>query len=332
MIELWLEAGKCDRSVQTALEYAKAAVSVGASALKVQWYRPETVFTSTAPRYDKTSGPAKTQWEAEINPIYPYELWEPVIDYCRSQNIRFIPSVFDMEAVDVANKFELPVLKLASGDITYHELIRHASEGRQVALSTGAATLTEVEQAVNQLDLDRGRAHILMACHLEYPTPYHRANIARTYALQEFFPFMVPGFSDHTPGVDTIPLIVATGCQVIEKHFTLKQGLGYDSDFALSPDEARNAVLKIEGTVGVMGDSVIEPDEHEMAAREGARRSPYLAVDVPAGRIITSQDVVMLRPDYGVSPQQAARYYGRSFPEDLPKEGRLPVDQTALQG
>jgi sialic acid synthase SpsE len=326
MIELWAEAGPCDKSIDRALEYADAVHQAGAQALKVQWYNPDKVFAPNAPRYDNTSGDATTQNEAAANPIYPYHLWEPVIDKCRTLGIRFIPSVFDLEAVDVANEFELPVLKIASGDITYHELIREASKGRQVALSTGASTGEEILAATNQLDHSQPDVnHILMACHLEYPTPYHRANLARSFALQINFPHLVPGFSDHTPGIDTIPLMVATGVQVIEKHFTLAQGLGYDSDFALSPVELRNAVLKIEGTVAVMGDSDITPDEFELPAREGARRSPYLARDIPAGQVLTADDLVILRPDYGISPQEAARYVGRSFEENLLAGGRLPV-------
>lgn len=326
MIELWAEAGPAGKSVDSALEHARAVAEAGASALKVQWYQPDTVFSKNAPRYDNTSGSAKTQNEAGADPLYPYERWEPVIDYCRSQNLRFIPSVFDLEAVDVANKFELPVLKLASGDITYHELLRYASDGRQVALSTGASTHIEIEQAVNQLDFSHANtAHILMACHLEYPTPYHRANIARSFALQAIFPFMVPGFSDHTPGIDTIPLIVATGCQVIEKHFTLEANQGYDSDFALTPVDLRNAVHKIQGTTGVMGDSDLVPDDTEMAARQGARRSPYTIKHIPAGQVVEVDDLIMLRPDYGLTPQDGARYIGRSFEEDIPAGGQLPV-------
>jgi N-acetylneuraminate synthase len=324
MIELWAEAGKCGRNVDEALKFAESAVNNGASALKVQWYNPEAVFVPDAPRYDKTGGSATTQWEAEKDPLYPYELWEPVVDYCHSQNLRFIPSVFDKEAVDVADKFGLPTLKIASGDITYHELIRYASEGRQLALSTGASTLEEVELAVEQLDHTSG-FNILMACHLEYPTPYHRANIARTFVLQEHFPYMMPGFSDHTPGVDTIPLIVATGCQVIEKHFTLEKGKGYDSDFALDPAELLEASKKIQGTLSVMGDSYLSADPSEDAAREGARRSPYARNAIPAGQVIVFDDLVMLRPSYGPTPQQGSRFVGLSFEDDIPALGKFPV-------
>lgn len=321
MIELWAEAGSCDKSVAKALDYAEAVYKAGASALKVQWYTPETVFTPDAPRYDNTSGPASTQWEAGLNPIYPYNLWEPVIDFCRDKDIKFVPSVFDFEAIDVANEFELPILKIASGDLTYHKLIRAASDGRQVALSTGGATLDEVEAAYNNLS---NRTHILMACHLEYPTPYHRANLARSYALQYHFPMAVPGFSDHTPGIDTIPLITATGCQVIEKHFTLEADKGYDSDFALTPELLEEAVQKIQGTLGVMGDADLTPDAEEQAALAGARRSPYARVTIPANTTITSDKLIMLRPSYGPNPQDASKLIGRSFGFDIGPNEPLP--------
>lgn len=329
MIEFWAEAGPCEKSIDKALEYADAAYNNGATGLKVQWFTPEKIFTPDAPRYDNTGGEARSQWEAGVNSIYPYTRWEPVIEYCKEKDIKFIPSVFDLEAVEVANKYELPILKIASGDLTYHKLLREASDGRQVALSTGAATLDEVESAYNQLS---NRTHILMACHLEYPTPIERANIARTYALQFNFPMAVPGFSDHTPGLDAIPFIVASGCQVIEKHFTLEPNRGYDSDFALTPEQLRDAVIDIQSTLTIMGDANIEPDLWEMAAREGARRSPYAKVDIPAGTSITQDMFAMLRPCYGPGPAEAYRLIGRSFDFDIPAYGQLPIPGEGEDG
>lgn len=322
MIELWAEAGPCENDVDKALKHAEAAYTAGANALKVQWYRAETLTVPTASRYDNTSGPATNQYEMFLNSIYPYERWEPVIDYCKSVNLRFIPSVFDFEAVDVANKFELPLLKMASGEITNHSLLNYASEDRQLAISTGAATIEEVEQALTWVT--SGPETILMACHLQYPTPFASANIARTYVLQANFPYCIPGFSDHTEGVETIPLIVASGCQVIEKHFTLKAGQGYDSDFALDPTGLRNAVLKIQGTVAVMGNAELEPTAGELAARAGARRSPYARVAIPAGQEIRPEDIVNLRPFYGLDPMAAPRLVGRSFEHDTPAFGQFP--------
>jgi sialic acid synthase SpsE len=321
MIELWAEAGPCDKSIDKALLYAEKAAEAGANALKVQWYNPDTIFSPNAPRYDKTTGPALTQNAAAANPIYPYHLWDPVISRCAELNLRFIPSVFDFEAIEAANHYELPILKIASGDLTYHQLIKAASDGRQLAVSTGGATIEEVHAAVDHLEAN----HILMACHLEYPTPFVRANIARTYHLQMEFPHLIPGFSDHTPGYDTIPLFVAAGVQVIEKHFTLVPFKGYDSDFALTPIELRNVVNKIEGTITVMGNAEVSPTPEEGPAIVGARRSPYAARDIPSGHVITDDDLVCLRPNYGISPSQLSTYIGRSFEVDIPKGGQLPT-------
>lgn len=324
MVEIWAEAGPCDKSIDKALEYARRAAEAGAAALKVQWYNPEKVFAPNASRYDHTSGEAATQNEAAANPIYPYEEWLPVIEACRDLNIKFIPSVFDFEAVDVAHDLGLHWVKIASGDLTYHDMIRYAISAQlQLAVSTGAATYQEIRDMVDSTGLPS--YSVLMACHLEYPTPLHRANIARTYTLSEYFPQYVPGFSDHTPGIDSIPLIVATGCQVIEKHFTLAQGQGYDSDFALAPVDLRNAVLKAETTLRMMGNSDLVTSEGEQQARVGARRSPYPNKAIPAGTEIHSEDLTILRPFYGVEPQEWSRYVGRSFEFDIPAFGHLPV-------
>jgi sialic acid synthase SpsE len=319
-VELWAEAGPCDNSVEAALRYAQAVADSGASALKVQWYNADHLVVPHASRYDHTGGDETTQYEMFRKSIYPYTNWDPVIDLCKELGIRFIPSVFDFEGIDIANQYELPILKIASGDLTHHELINAAAAGRQVAISTGAASLPEVADALSNLE----GGHILMACHLEYPTPYHRANIARTYVLQDAFPYHVPGFSDHTPGVDTIPLIVATSCQIIEKHFTLEPFKGHDSDFALSPADLRNAWLKIEGTLAVMGDAEVSPDWDEGPALMGARRSPYPIRDIAPGETLEPGDLEVLRPYYGIDPWEVSKYYGRSFEFSIPKHGHLP--------
>lgn len=320
-VELWAEAGPCDKSVDAAMEYVRRTAEAGATALKVQWYNPETTFTPDAPRYDNTAGDAKTQWEAAANPIYPYGYWEPVIEACRDYNIKFIPSVFDFEAIDAAAHFGLHEVKIASGDLTYHSLVAYAAKNiPRLAISTGAATLEEIKATMEIV----GPGHILMACHLEYPTPLHRANIARSFMIQDYFREydITPGFSDHTPGINTIPLIVATGVGVIEKHFTLAQGRGYDSEFALAPVDLRNAVLSIDATLRIMGHSDLQPTAEEMAARQGARRSPYLARDIKAGETITESDIIVLRPNYGVDPEERG-FVGMVAERDMPKYSKV---------
>jgi sialic acid synthase SpsE len=302
MIELWAEAGPCDNDINKAIEYVHAVSGSGAQALKVQWYRPETLVTVGAERYDSTSGSAKTQRELFANSIYPYQRWKPVIDECRQQGIEFIPSVFDMEAVNVAAELGVKTLKIASGDITYLDLIKAAAnKAERIAISTGASTEAEIDAAVEAAD---SAAVTLMACHLQYPTPLESANVARIYAIGFYWPSCELGFSDHTPGIDTIPLAVAAGTQVIEKHFTLEANQGYDSDFALDPAGLRNAVLETQRTLTLMGDSDLAPTTGEQAGRLGARRSLVLTKSLKAGETPSPPDVAVLRPhrDGSVSP------------------------------
>ena len=319
MIEFWAEAGPCERSVQKAIEYVHAAREAGASALKVQWYRPETLVQSNTPRYDNTSGDAKTQGAAFSNSIYPYERWGPVIEECQSQGLEFIPAVFDIEAVQVAKEFELRTIKIASGDITYLDLIEKAAAGQdRIAISTGASTLDEVGRAMKAASSDRSPPEIiLLACHSEYPTPAERANIARTFALQGTFPDATPGFSDHTAGIGTIPLMVAAGVFIIEKHFTLEANQGYDSDFALTPSELRNAILSTQRTVAMMGDGALIPTEGETAARFGARRSLVLTESLSVGTVLAPHHLIALRPHQDAAPSPAERIIGRRLNRDL---------------
>ena len=320
MIEFWAEAGPCENSTKKAIKYVRAAKEAGASALKVQWYRPETIASPTALRYDHTSGPGETQRETFANSIYPYERWEPVIEEARLLDLEFIPAVFDLEAVEVAKTYGLKTIKIASGDITYHELIEAAALSQpRLAISTGGSFLPEIKSAVAIAEA----AHqvVLLACHLEYPTPLEQANIGRIWALQQEFhwPWVISGFSDHTPGISTIPLAVAAGVSVIEKHFTLEANHGYDSDFALTPNDLRNAILSIQRTVAMMGDASLEPTQGEAAARLGARRSLVLTKSLKAGSALNADDLSALRPHVEEAPTPAERgqVIGRAIKSDM---------------
>lgn len=331
MIEVWAEAGPCDNSVAAALQYVDAVHQAGAAAIKVQWYNADTLVTPDAPRYDNTSGKETTQYAMFKKGIYPYERWESVISRSRDLGIEFIPSVFDHEAIEYAEDAGIKTIKIASGDITYLNLIRHASSfAERIAISTGASTLDEVADALDAVQ--PGCEAILMACHLEYPTPLTRANIARTYDLQQNFPDCVPGFSDHTPGIASFPLIAATGCQVIEKHFTLEAGKGYDSDFALTPADLRNGVLSLERTLALMGDIALSPTPEEAAGRQGARRSLYTRRAIPAGQTVNADDIAVLRPGGGLHPEDKPLLAGMAPLVDLPKFHQLAWADFGIPG
>ena len=302
-MEFWSEIGAGDGSVDYALTAARVVSASGGSALKVQWLHPKDIFTRSAPRYDNTSGEWATQfagYEGSRN-IYPYGMWEPVIDQCRALDLEFIPAVFSKQAVTVASEMSLPHVKVASGDITHFSLIDQIGrEGfPRVTISTGASTPAEIERAVEWLRAAGWSGELtLLACHLQYPSRVVNAHLGRIIALRDLFPRDVRiGYSDHTPGIDTIPVALSFGAQVVEKHFSLhpKSG-GGDHDFAIGPEELAAAVQLSQYLLEMIGNVEIEVSPGEAAAREGARRSLFAVRDLVAGEQLTADDVVALRP------------------------------------
>lgn len=303
-MDFWCEIGAADGSVEYALTAARVASASGASALKVQWLKPERIFHPEATRYDNTSGEWMYQadgYSADRN-IYPHQDWQPVIDQCEALGLEFIPAVFDSFAAHTAHDMGLDHVKIASGDITNQYLIKEVANigFGQVTLSTGAATREEIIRAVNWLQ--EGNAPMgdltLLACHLQYPSAVEAAHLGRIIALRDMYDRGVRiGYSDHTPGIDTVPVALAFGAQVIEKHFSLHPGEGGgDHDFAIGPEEL-SAATQLQQYLYAMIDNVeIEPTPGEAAARQGARRSLYAAHDIKAGSKLEPSDIRVLRP------------------------------------
>lgn len=311
-MEIWCEAGTCEGELAYALQAADAVAKSGGDALKVQWFRPDTLVTKDAVRYDRTPGATHTTQQEMLGKVLRYDQWGPVIDRCRERGIKFIPSVFDMEAIEAAVKFDLPMLKIASGDITYRGLIEAAAGvSESIVISTGAATMGEVEQAVGWV---RGISSyvpiILLACHLSYPTALYEARLGRVKALQDRFStdiamrLMEVGYSDHTPGTDTFVPLALLGATVVEKHFSVLpygEGIG-DHTFAIRMEDVLEASRKVGGLWQMVDLVELAPTPQEQAARKGARRSLHALVDLKPGDRLTKEVVGVLRPAGGIEP------------------------------
>ena len=300
-MDIWAEAGGCDGEVAYGVAAAQAVAQAGAQALKVQWLRPETIFSKDAPRYDHTSGEWADQAGGYKRVIYPYDRWEPVIATCRANFIDFIPAVFEEAAVNAADHMGIGHVKIASGDITNERLVRYAAGAKNIShmtISTGASTMSEVESAVRWVQEEGPATGItLLACHLEYPSPVSSASLGRIIALQSAWPNLAVGYSDHTPGLDTVPLALILGAEVLEKHFTLHPGVGGgDHDFAVDREELGDMVRIGQYVNAMVGDIELEPSPGEWAARSGARRSLYARVDIGRGTVLTDDLIVPLRP------------------------------------
>jgi len=300
-MQIWAEAGGCDGEPAYGVAAAHAVSVSGASALKVQWLRPHTIFAKDAPRYDHTSGEWTDQAGGYTKVIYPYDQWEPVIAACHAGGIEFIPAVFEEAAVNAADQMNVSHVKIASGDITNERLIRYAAGAKNISkltISTGASTLEEVERAVRWCqEEDPSLSLTLLACHLEYPSDVSNAHLGRIMVLRNAWPNLHIGYSDHTPGLDTIPLAYILGAEVLEKHFTMHPKVGGgDHDFAVDKEELGDMVRMTQYVNAMVGDLEMVPSSGEQAAREGARRSLYALVDIEKGTRLTDDHVVPLRP------------------------------------
>lgn len=309
-MHIWAEVGACEGDIKYALEVAHAVHQAGAHALKVQWLTPDTIFSKDAVRYDHTPG----DWILQADG-YPKMLgddeWAEVAELCSTLDIGFIPAVFDTQAVSMATKMGLAMVKVASGDLTNEQLIRSVSVSGipNVTLSTGAATMDEVTRAVRWVQEGSPSTSItLLACHLEYPTALEHAHLGRIFALRQEFPILNVGYSDHTSGIETIPLAVCLGAQILEKHFTLNRDIGEgDHSFAVNQEELTEMVRLSQLTLGVIDNIELIPTPGEQAALVGARRSLYAARDIKAGSRIDEADLIPLRP-YSTEAVDAAEY------------------------
>ena len=297
-MEIWAEVGACNGDIEYAMSAVAAVREAGAHALKVQWLRNETIFHPDAERYDHTGGSWSTQSDGYPK-LLSYEQWSDVYDECNAQDIEFIPAVFDMDAVERAQYLGLSHVKVASGDITNEQLIKYAADTvDHLTISTGAATMEEVERAVGWAQsMKPGLQFTLLACHLNYPTELKDAHLGRMLALTQRFPQFRVGYSDHTEGLDSLPLVYLLGCDVLEKHFTLTPGVGGgDHDMAINPEQLRDAVNITHYINAIVGDIELVPSPEEAAASYGARRPLYALTDIGKGERLSPSNTIPLRP------------------------------------
>lgn len=326
--KLVLEAGPADHDLATALRYVDAAARVGAWAVKFQMYQPARLVTRDAPRYDNTGGGGPTQWSAFADAM-PYEQWGHVYRYATDVGQPCFFSVFDFEAVDRCAEWDVPAYKIASADITYKQLIRRVAEvGRPILMSTGAAETGEVEEAVRWVaEVDPTVPVLLMVCTLCYPAPLEEAHLGRISMWAKGAGRLV-GYSDHTAEWTTPLLAAEQGACLVEKHFTLSRGAGFDHDFAVNEDEAGLLVDVLGGVTDIgfddghvaaaVGRSTVGVLEVEGDARRWARRSVAAAVDIPKGSVLGADMLTCLRPGTGIRPADLEGYVlGRTYGDDL---------------
>lgn len=330
------EIGAANGDLQWALDAVQQAAATGAVwGVKGQLYDRTRLVTRTAPTYghDMVREP-DTQWE-HFNRVLDYNQWWQVRNRTLMRNMHWFASVFDTEAVDWCESVGIHLYKIASADITHQPLLEYvAATGKPIVLSTGGATLGEIERAttwIRDASPDPDTCEVLpLICTLSYPTSPQDANLARLKWWRENISDMV-GYSDHTEGISAMLTARELGAVMIEKHFTITPGMGGDHDFALTPQQLEAYSVCPPGIGGPnqrleMGTSGLGPTVTEHAAVANARRSIAAKVDIQQGNIINRDDITFLRPGTGAyKPYEVDQVVGQAAPCDIPAGTLVPV-------
>lgn len=307
-------------SLQSALDTIKAAKDVGANAIKLQTYTADTLTLNCDQEDFMVSG--GTLWDNRtLYDLYqeaqtPWEWHKELFDYARSIDIDIFSSPFDKTAVDFLEQFNPSAYKIASFEITDYELIRYtASKGRPIIISTGIATIDEIQDAVDICRAEGNHDIVLLKCTSAYPAPLEEANLAMIPSLEKTFG-VVAGFSDHTLGY-LAPVVATTlGARVIEKHFILDKSVGgVDSEFSLDKAEFELLVRAVRDTQKLIGKVDYSLDEKRKKSRRFSR-SLYVAKDIKKGETFSEANIRSVRPGYGMHPKHLKNVLGQVATRD----------------
>ncbi len=300
----------------------RAAKEHGADAIKFQTYRAERLSTRTAPRYwVESDDPNGTQFDtfAKLDGLDDAGHRE-LQAYAQKVGILWLSTPFDEDAVDFLDSLGVPAFKVASADMTCHPFLEHvARKGKPVFLSTGTATLGEVDEAVRVVRETGNDQLVLLHCTLSYPCPPEAINLRAMVTMREIFPQYPVGLSDHSLGITVPVAAVALGAAAIEKHFTVDKRLPGSPDHHLSVDplELKAMVEGIRTVEAALGSPRKEPVPAEMAAHRLARRSLVAARQIPKGTVITREMLTWKRPGTGIPPKFLPMVIGRTARVDI---------------
>lgn len=307
-------------SLKNALDTIKAAKDIGANAIKLQTYTADTL-TLNCKKEDfiikgGTLWDNKTMYDLYSEANTPWEWHKKLFDYAREINIDIFSSPFDKSAVDFLEQFSPSAYKIASFEITDYDLIEYAaSKMKPIIISTGIATITEIQDAVNICKKVGNNNIILLKCTSAYPAPLKEANLKMIPNLAQTFG-VISGFSDHTLGIIAPVVAVTLGAKVIEKHFILDKSIGgVDSSFSLDKNEFSNMIKAIRDAEKLLGKIDYSMTEKKHNSRQFSR-SLYVSMDIKKGEIFTSENIRSVRPGYGMHPKHLKNIIGKIANKD----------------
>lgn len=306
-------SGNHNQSLARALQIVDAAAEAGAHAVKLQTYTPDTMTIKGVLRIeDKNS----LWYGRELYELYqeaytPWEWHKPLFDRAKEKGLLAFSTPFDETAVDFLESLGVPAYKIASFENNDTPLLKKVAQtGKPVIMSTGAATVTMIDEAVQTLRTNGCTDLVLLKCTSTYPATPENTNLLTIPHLAQLFGTVV-GLSDHTMGIGASVASVALGARVIEKHFTLHRADGgVDSAFSIEPEELKNLVVESERAFLAMGRvhyGVQKVEEKSLIYK----RSIYVAQDIEAGEEFTPKNIRVIRPGFGLEPKYYEMLLGK---------------------
>ena len=322
-------SGNHNHDLTRALSIIDAAKLAGADAVKLQTYRANTI---TIDHHSDDFIVQGGLWHGRrLFDLYeeahtPWEWHESMFDYAKKIGITIFSSPFDDTAVDFLEDLGIPAYKIASPELIDLPLIRKvARTGKPIIMSTGAANLEEITEAIQTARDSGANELVVLHCTAAYPAPLEEANLATIRELADRFN-VVTGLSDHTLGTTVAALAVGLGASVIEKHFTLaRSDGGVDSAFSLEPQELADLVVTARTAKSAIGKPTFSPTESESNVLKN-RRSLYVVKAICKGELLTSENIRSIRPANGLKPKYLDLVIGRRAARDLHFGDPLSLD------
>lgn len=316
-------SGNHNQSLERALAIVDAAAKSGAHALKLQTYTADTMTLDIEEGEFFISDPNVIWKGASLHKLYeqaytPWEWHKPIFDRAKELGMLAFSTPFDESAVDFLESLDVPAYKIASFENTDLPLIRKvAATGKPMIISTGMASVAELDESVGAAREAGCKDLILLKCTSTYPATPENTNIRTIPHLRELFGTEV-GLSDHTMGIGVAVASVALGATVIEKHFTLARADGgVDSAFSMEPAEMASLVVESERAWQGLGNVTYGAASAQEEKSKTYRRSLYIARDLKAGEVIDASAVRAIRPGLGLAPKFIDMVMGKPVKRDV---------------
>jgi N-acetylneuraminate synthase/sialic acid synthase len=307
-------------SLRTCMELFKSAKECGVSAVKLQKRNNRALYTRAM--YDKpyenenSYGPTYGAHREALE--FNADQYRELQQYCKELGVDFFATAFDFDSADLLASLDVPAFKMASGDLKNIPLLRHVAKfGKPMIVSTGGATIDDVRRAHDAV-LELNPQLCLLQCTAGYPAEWTELDLKVIATYREMFPESAVGFSGHDNGIAMAVAAYVLGARVVEKHFTLNRAWrGTDHAFSLEPVGMRKMVRDLERTWMALGDGVkkVYPSEVNPIIKMGKKL--VAAKTLPAGHVLTVEDIVLKSPGDGIPPYQLDSVIGRKTVQPL---------------